>query len=296
MPVIHRAEGTSQRKWRRGDKIGLASLLVAVLGIGVPVALSVGEDGPAQTVVGQNTGDTTNNFNGCFQFCEGQNPGDQADRPAAPYDSERSCTRDPNDKAVTGGWGPARNVLAEDQYSEFPAFNIDNLPSSGDERGFYDGREFGTPAPYTWHYDVDVERGKTYILRVFIHNSAAGSRDDLAAKGTRVSINLPTCTGRRIASQAIVRADNTEPQEVWGGVTFVGKEVFNLSYIVNSAVLCTNHYVCDENNDGGVLLTNDVFTNRGALIGFDSLDGEIPGGYEKSALLMFKVRPQFAGD
>ncbi|MCU1694124.1 MAG: exported protein of unknown function [Mycobacterium sp.] len=276
-------------------------MLVTFVGIALPIALPGGKD---STLITQNSGNNTinsnntstnNTYNGCFQLCSGVNSGDQAAQPRLGYDPEAGCTRDPSNTSVRAGWGPGRNVLAKDQFSEFPSFNIDNLPELGDERGFYDGRDFGTKPPYVWHYDVKVERGKTYILRILIHNSAPSNRPDLAATVTRVMVNLPNCTGRRIASQAFITSDNAEPNQIWGGVTFVGDEIFNLSYIEGSAVLCTNHYVCDKDNKGGVTLSDDLLTSHGVLIGSKTLDGKVLGGYENSALLMFEVRPQFAG-
>ena len=186
-------------------------------------------------------------------------------------------------------WGPPQNLLAADKVSEFPSFNIDNVSIYGNERWFYNAREVTAPQTTPWQHDIKVERGKTYLLRAFVHNSAGESDKDLA-RDTRIKVNLPTCTGRRIASTAFIVSSNAEPPEIWDSVHFAADEPFNLAYVPGSAMLCNNHFRCDSPSGDGAEISNDFLTSTGALIGDDSLDGSMRGGYQYSAWFYFEVR------
>ncbi|MEZ0357644.1 hypothetical protein [Mycobacterium sp. SA01] len=287
VPTLHEAPRPMRHFMTETARYGLVAVFIAYLGFAFPLVTKK-DAPPRQSEISNNSG--------CIGNCQGATVGaaKQSDKVENTYDPEAGCTLDPEDKSVAGGWGPARNVLAKDQYSEFPAFNLDKLPEVGDERGFYDGREDGIPPPYVWHYDIHVQRDKTYILRMIIHNSAYQGSPENTAKGTRLEVNLPVCTGRRIASQATIISTNSAPKEVWGGVTFIGDEPFNLVYVSGSAILCTNHFACKADGRGGVPLSEDFLTIKGVLLGFDSMNGDVPGGYQASLLVLYKVRPQFA--
>jgi hypothetical protein len=161
--------------WTRAHRLATASIGLAIISVLVAVSGLVWK-----------SQSTSNTYDvACLQFCGGQPATSQFSLPP-PEKRNADCTYDRNDKSVLGGWGPARNLLPKETFSEFPSFNLDNVGEViGDERGLYGGRE-DTPPPNIWHYEIPVERGKTYILRIYIHNSAAATPDNMAALGTRV--------------------------------------------------------------------------------------------------------------
>ncbi len=232
----------------------------------------------------------------CLQFC-GIQVGRQAPQPPQSTDPENpnlGCTDDRDSDTEVAGWGPARNLLAPDKYSEFPSFNLDATDEYGDERGLYGIRDSAAPDSSPFEFQIKVERGKTYRLRIYIHNSASESNADVA-KGTRVLVRLPTCTGRRILSNGFITSTDAEPGEVYGGVTMLSDELFNLAYIDGTARLCNNHFTCrPAEGKNGAPISDDFLTKQGALIGFDALDGDVRGGYQYSSYFSFEVRPQFA--
>jgi hypothetical protein len=289
MPVIDRAEKPERKQrepWSRQNKIGVIALIATVV---FGTAGVVG-----WKLMQSDSGQSQQSMNNYFQF-NGQNqiPSDRSEAQSSP---DRGCSDDPNDASLKGAWGPGRNLLAQDQLSEFPSFNLDKLPGGiGDERYFYSVRDTAALEPYLWTEDIRVERGKTYLLRIYVHNSAADSDEDVA-KDTRVMVNLPVCTGRKIASTAWITSSNSWPREIWDGVTFSADEFFNLVYVPGSARLCNNYFTCDPAKGGqGAPISNDFLTNKGALTGYDSLDGSVRGGYRYSSYLGFEVRPQFSG-
>lgn len=203
------------------------------------------------------------------------------------------CRDNPDGWEGLSGWGPPRNLLPKDKVSDFAAFNIDDLPPYGNERWFLDVRDKALPKDSPWQSQTRVEPDKTYILRAFIHNSA-GDHDEDTAHNTRIGVLLPTCTGKRIATQMTIEASNAVPPAIWDSAHFFADTPFNLAYVEGTAVLCNNHYLCkDPAQNDGAEISNDFLTSTGALIGFDSLNGTMRGGYSYSAYFYFEVRAQF---
>lgn len=277
---------TKAEEWTRAHRLSVTSVLMAVFSIMVTIS----------GVKIWNGQSTTNNFDvACLQFCGGQTISNASPNPPLPPNKNVGCSADGSD-TKSSGWGPARNLLSRDQLSDFPSFNLDNFPEIiGDERHPYSVRE-DTPPPNNWKFNIQAERGKTYVLRLYIHNSAGDHSPDLVAQGARVSVSLPVCTGRRVATNGFIDSTNAIPSQVYGGVSFISNQPFNLAYVKGSAMICTNHFVCNADGTGGAPISEDFLTNKGALVGYDALDGEIRGGYQYSVYFIYKVKAQFAGD
>ncbi|GAA4529420.1 hypothetical protein GCM10023192_15890 [Amycolatopsis samaneae] len=206
------------------------------------------------------------------------NPGIVAIDPAA-----SSCTDDRSKVLV--GWGPERPMFGEEG-SAYIGFNsVKNNPNLGDERAFYGARVEGSPN--LWSHKIAVERGKTYRLRIYVHN---GSSPALTAEDTLLKVNLPTCAGHSIGTAAFLRSRDAFPAEVYDGVTFQANETFNLVYVEGSAVLDGNTF-----GEHGLRVSGgDFFTAKGLPVGTGGLDGKILGGYGNSVYFSFLVRAQFA--
>lgn len=194
------------------------------------------------------------------------------------------CTDDP-DRSMSG-WGPARPLYDSDSS---PYATLDSLwenPNIGDERAFYGVREEGSTAP--WSQDLEVKPGKRYVVRAYIHNNAGSDR--AVARDVNLAVNLPTCSGLSIGSNAFVKASNTFPNEMWGSITFTSSRTFNLAYVEGSAHLYGNAYGKD-----GVKIKGTAFlTSAGTLLGSAALDGKVRAGYENALYFTYVVRPQFA--
>ncbi|MGV9675434.1 hypothetical protein ACWDSJ_09165 [Nocardia sp. NPDC003482] len=198
---------------------------------------------------------------------------------------DKSCSDDSSNKA---GWGPDRPVVSGPTVLNWPSINADtDNPNYGDERNFYRVKDAGNTSPGGWSNTIQVQRGKKYLLQVYIHNSA-GDFDYMAAKGVRLAINLPACTGRRISSAAFVTSSNSYPGQVWGGVTFTSDQDFNVAYYDGNAAVLNNV----NPNPGFSIPGNDFLTSKGQLVGFDQMDGIVRGGYKYSLFFTFTVLVQ----
>ena len=185
-------------------------------------------------------------------------------------------------------WGPDRPTFTIENPSDHITFNsITNNPNiGGDERNFVGIREKGTNG--TWKDDVTVERNKEYVVRAYVHNNARADLN-LVAQNVRATFNLPTTTAKKIQVQGTISADNSTPRSVWDEANFNSTEDFNLSYVAGSVKFSNNVF-----GSAGVSLPESIFTSAGAQLGYDKLDGKIPGCFQYDGYVYFTVKPQFA--
>ena len=178
------------------------------------------------------------------------------------------------------GWGPGRPTFTWSKPATYVTFNsfTDN-PKYGDERAFFDGRNVNSSTALD---TVQVNDNDELSLRVFFHNNAAENLN-LVATNTRVSILLPKTAKTSTFSTAGITADNANPREVWDTVDFTGARPFNLEYVPGSAQLWNNVF-------RGAQLSDSIVTSSGALVGFDKIDGRVPGCERFAGFVTIKAR------
>lgn len=187
---------------------------------------------------------------------------------------------------------PDRTENSKTNPIDYVDFNTYKDGAIGHEHNFVGIRE--ATAPNVWDDTVKVERGKEYVVRMYVHNNAASSLG-LVANDVTGRITLPTTTGRSVQIDGSISASNFgankkgnagQPGMVYDQATFTGDENFNVAYIPG-----TLKY---ETNKMNTALPESIFTSAGALLGYDKLDGKIPGCFEYAGYVSFKVKPQFA--
>jgi uncharacterized repeat protein (TIGR01451 family) len=189
--------------------------------------------------------------------------------------------------AAVMAWGPTRDTYTMASPANKITFNsITDNPNIGDERNFVGIREAGSAN--VWYDDMTVQKNKEYIVRMYVHNNAAANLN-LVAEGVTAKFNLPTTTGKSIQVNGFLSASNSHPAEVYDHATFKGSENFNLAYIGGSLKYENNVF-----GSTGVALPESIFTSKGALLGYNKLDGKIPGCLQFAGYVTFKVKPQFA--
>jgi uncharacterized repeat protein (TIGR01451 family) len=143
-----------------------------------------------------------------------------------------------------------------------------------------------------WKDELNVQPGKEYIVRMYVHNNAAAHLN-LVAKNVRASASISTKTGKENFISTFISADNANPQKVWDDVKFKSDKDFNLVYVPGSASWHNNGI---GKGSAGAKLSDNIVTNSGALLGHNALDGKIPGCYEYSGWVYFRVKPQFGAN
>lgn len=189
--------------------------------------------------------------------------------------------------AVVFAWGPTRQTYTVENPASVVTFNsITNNPNIGDERNFVGIREVGSEN--VWYDNMNVQDGKEYYVRMYVHNNAAENLN-LVAENVTAKFNLPTTTGKSIQVDGFVNSSNATPTEVYDSATFTSGTDFNLAYVSGSLKYENNVF-----GSNGVALPESIFTSTGAKLGYDKLDGKIPGCFKYAGYVSFKVKPQVA--
>lgn len=140
----------------------------------------------------------------------------------------------------------------------------------------------------TWQgNNITVEDGKEYYIRLYVHNNNPNGRDAIAEDVT-VSVVIPRDISNKIVVNGFITSSNAIPQQYEDYVNFISDIPFHLEYIEGSTQLFNNSI-----GKGGLELGDEVITNDGILIGFDALDGKIPGCYYYDNYILLKVRAVF---
>lgn len=179
--------------------------------------------------------------------------------------------------------------------------SISNSPI-GDEKNFVGAREYNGPnttgAINVWNAnEIDAKNGQEYIIRAYVHNNNPNGYAGLA-ENVKVAFNIPTVIAKEIPVHGYIFSDNASPSEYWDGVLFKSDIPFHLEYIYGSALL--------ENSgigSGGIQLSDAIpiddeivtkaASNNGTLIGYDALDGKLPGCFQYSCYVTIRVRVVF---
>lgn len=167
-----------------------------------------------------------------------------------------------------------------------------NTPYYGDERHFLDSR-IGSGNDQADNYkDVltGVKAGDEITLRTYVHNNGnqslngADMNGPTVAKNTRVRVLLPTGTAQSLRATSYISADNAQPAVVSDTGDLKSDKPFSIEYIPGSATLVTGA-------DGGKSFTiSDNVVTTGAQIGYDQVNGSVPGCFEYQAFVYIKVK------
>ncbi|MBQ2643353.1 DUF11 domain-containing protein [Candidatus Saccharibacteria bacterium] len=159
-------------------------------------------------------------------------------------------------------------------------FNSISNGKIGDEKNFVGAKVAGATVE-TWNAnEIEVKDGETYTIRLFVHNNSPKGMDAIA-KGVKATFSLPTTVAKSHTIIGYLDSSNATPNRYWDEVTLKSSDNFYLEYVDGSAKY--------NNNKGTFSLSNDVIIS-GATLGFDKMNGEIPGCYEYSGVVTINVK------
>jgi uncharacterized repeat protein (TIGR01451 family) len=184
-------------------------------------------------------------------------------------------------------WGPSRPTYTVEVPADHVTFNsITNNPSQGDERNFVQVRD-ANAGNETYADSISLTAGHEYVVFVYFHNNAA-SNLHLNATGSYVKAQIPAVVSNgSTGTKAVgyVGANNASPLEVWDDISFsntTGGDIA-LSYVSGSATIYSFGTV------NGQTMSNNIVTT-GAAIGYNALDGVVPGCNEYAGYVTFRVK------
>lgn len=192
--------------------------------------------------------------------------------------------------AVVFAWGPDRPTFTVEKPATYNTFNsITNNPDYGDERNFVRIKDASDMGPGNWKDEINVTADKEYLVQMYVHNNAADNLNKVA-ENVKVMANVPNNTAKQIQIDGFVTSSNAQPNKIWDQAIFKSSQDFNLTYVPGSAVLYNNVF-----GKTGAQLSDNIVTSNGAMIGYDKLDGKIPGCFKYSGYVSFKVKAKVGG-
>lgn len=184
-------------------------------------------------------------------------------------------------------WGPSRETFTTAVPARYVTFNsITDNPSQGDERDFMLVRD-SADSNATYTNQVNLTANHQYVVYVYYHNNAAANLG-LKAYDTYVRAEIPAIVDNGktgVIANSYVRSSNATPTEVYDDISFnnnTGGDIA-LRYVPGSTTI---HNLGATN---GQTLSDNIVTT-GAIIGYNSLDGIIPGCNQYAGYVTFKVQ------
>lgn len=187
------------------------------------------------------------------------------------------------------GYAPERQTYTygpDFKGADHVQFNsIVNNPSYGDERYFFTGRDNAIQSG-GWSDPVNnVQPGKEYLLRIFVHNNAnqgLNASGKGVAKDTKVKVTLPTEVGTNLVATAAISASNATPGTVTDTLNFKSASGVKLTYVPGSAEIDTAY-------KQGVKLSDSIVTS-GATVGSEAINGIWKGCFGYAGFVYLRVK------
>lgn len=192
-------------------------------------------------------------------------------------------------------WGPERQTYTNDLPASYATFNsiTDNV-AVGDERNFVRVGEVGSSAPYT--DEIEVEPGKEYEVYIYYHNNA-GSNTNASGYGMATNVKVasayPTVlnNGERGMISGIISWNYFSPDNTAAQTGTVWDEAY-LTTKKDGVVLRYKTGTATIHNAGaanGATLSTRLFTEDGTYIGYNTLNGVLPGCAEYSGYITYTL-------
>lgn len=217
------------------------------------------------------------------------------------------------------GWGDSFGGRAEYTAQEVRDGRLGNKITFNSIKDGVIGHEFNfvaarknyqnpTPENNEWYAnEIQVEEGETYRVRLYVHNnSPLGMRavaEDVSVKlltsdPVHVLTNDLSLDGfdssngyHGVSVHGFIDSSNAEPSSYWDGVKFVSNRPFKLKYVPGTALLENNGI--GSSQKGAYILNDAIATEKGVPIGYDAINGNIPGCDQYSAYVSIVVMPVF---
>lgn len=199
--------------------------------------------------------------------------------------------------AAVMAWGPGRDTFTFEKPADHVTFNsVTNNPHHGDERNFVQIKAASAPNS-SYGEEVALQPGKEYEVYVYFHNDAASNYNDAnsnykgIARNAKMRVQMPATVeaGGKARITGFVSADNATPAQVWDEAYATSESAVALRYVPNSAVIHSNGAV------NGSKMPDSLYTT-GAPLGFDKLDGNLPGCNKYAGYVIYRfkaVQPNF---
>lgn len=188
-------------------------------------------------------------------------------------------------------WGPERPTYTTEVPADHVTFNsITNNPSHGDERNFMQIRE-KEARNETYADDMSLTPGKEYVVYVYYHNNAASNLNASGvgmAQGAFARAEVPAVVPKGQTKQAAahVGASNATPRSVYDDIRLKNNTAGDIAlrYVPGSTTI---HNFGPTN---GAIMPDTILSGNGVALGYDKLDGKLPGCNEFAGFVTFRIK------
>ncbi|HEY8992480.1 MAG TPA: LPXTG cell wall anchor domain-containing protein [Candidatus Microsaccharimonas sp.] len=180
-------------------------------------------------------------------------------------------------------WGPDRPTFTIASPADHITFDsITDNPNYGDERNFVTIKDNTNTGAGSWKDELTVANNGEYTVRMYVHNNAATNLN-LVAENVTAKFNLPTAAAKRVQIDGYLSSTNASPTQIYDQAVFNSDSNFSLQYEAGSAQYTNNVFT------SGTPLPDSVVSS-GAQLGYDQMNGKIPGCFQYSGYVTFKVK------
>lgn len=183
-------------------------------------------------------------------------------------------------------WGPSRQTFTTAKPADYITFNsITDNPAQGDERNFMQVKE-STASNSTYSDSISLAPGKEYTVFMYYHNNAAANLK-LVAEGTYAKAQIPAVVAngaKGVKAVGYIVSTNANPMQVWDDIAFSNNSGGDIAlrFVPSSA------HIYNQGAINGAILSDSIVTN-GAILGYNSLDGKVPGCNQYAGYVTFKL-------
>ena len=160
-------------------------------------------------------------------------------------------------------------------------FNSITNGKIGDERNFV-GAKLSTSKADTWNAnEISVKDGDVVTIRLYVHNNSPKGTAAIA-KDVKANFSLPTTVSKTQTVIGYINSSNATPNRYWDEVKLTSLNDFYIEYVEGSAKY--------TNSKLGTIALADAVITSGATLGYDALNGKIPGCYEYDGQVTIQVK------
>ena len=191
--------------------------------------------------------------------------------------------------AAVHAWGDSANGRAVYTLDDINAgklgdtitFNSITNGKIGDERNFV-GAKLSTDTSNVWKAnEISVKDGDIVTIRLYVHNNSPKGEKKIA-EGVSANFSLPTTVAKSHTVIGYLNSSNATPNRYWDEVKLTSSDDFYMEYVEGSAKY-TNSKM------GTVALSNNII-NSAVTLGYEKLDGKIPGCYQYDGQVTIQVK------
>jgi len=193
-------------------------------------------------------------------------------------------------------WGPAdRPTYTMAAPADHATFNsITDNSWLGDERSFIRIVEKGSNNDYST--SLTIQPDKEYSVYIYYHNDASATYNDRAHNyvGVATDVRMSSSFSQTLAAGEpgtvngmiswTTLADRDTTQKVWDELKITATDDMTLHYVAGSAK------IYNSGSTNGRVLSMDLFSEQGTYLGYDDLNGILPGCDEFSGHVDYTIQ------